>query len=327
METNYFSDLIKVLKKNRKVVLQAHNYPDHDATAAAFGLARLLEHTGYDVLMCYGGELLSHSLKVAIRVLKIPVYHWKSLDLSEEDQVILVDGSFGNSNIDPLPGKVVAVVDHHPVKEKLDLPYVDLRTDYGSCSSMVFDYYRTADLTPDRDVATSLLMGIMMDTSYLTRQVHEGDLQAFSQLYSQGQWEKGSFILKNSLSVEDVPAIKLAVWNATFHKDFCFAYINRECSPDLLALIADDFLRFREVHFIVVAAKAEDYIRVSVRSEDNRKSAGAITKTALCEIGTGGGHTHMGGGIVPLESFPGRDELLDRFLGALGYSKEGEEVD
>jgi len=316
--------LLDLLDPERRVVIQTHNYPDHDAIASAFGLSALLSHFGYENIICYGEELLSHSLKVAIRVLKIPVYHWESLELSPEEQIIQVDGSFANANIATLPGHVLGVVDHHPVPEDFTVPFGDVRDEVGSCSSIVYDYYQAAQVTPRRDVATSLLMGIMMDTSYLTRRVSQLDLDAFNRLYQVGQWDKGSFILKNSLSVSEVPAIKQALWNAEFREDFCFSYINRECAPDLMALIADDFLRYREIHFIVIASKSEKEVKLSVRSEDNRKSAGEIARKALEGIGSGGGHTHMGGGVIPLESFPGREELYERFVALLGFEDKGE---
>ncbi|WP_028972648.1 DHH family phosphoesterase [Spirochaeta cellobiosiphila] len=317
-QNNRFSDLIAALDPERRVIIQTHNYPDHDAIASAYGLSFLFDHYGINNIVCYGEDLLSHSLKVAIRVLKIPVYHWESLELGTEDQIVQVDGNFSNANIAKLPGEIIGVVDHHPIPTELNIPYWDVRDDVGSCSSLIYDYYYQTQIQPERDIATSLLMGIMMDTAYLTRRVSQLDLDGFNYLYKFGQWDKGSFILKNSLSVAEVPAIKQALWNAEIKDEFCFSYINMECAPDLLALIADDFLRYREIHFIVIASKAEKEIKISVRSEDNRKSAGDITKQALEGIGFGGGHTHMGGGVIPIENFPGREELYERFVSIIG---------
>ena len=46
-------------------------------------------------------------------------------------------------------------------------------------------------------MATALLMGIMMDTAYMTRGVAAVDLAAFSGLFFMGDWESAAYILRN----------------------------------------------------------------------------------------------------------------------------------
>ena len=91
-----------------------------------------------------------------------------------------------------------------------------------------------------------------------------------------------------------------------------------------MATELDDYLRFHEVAFSVVAGLNQGELKVSVRSEDPGLAASKVVRRALHGIGFGGGHTHMGGGTVPLAQFHGPDDLYERFRSAIDhYIHEG----
>ncbi len=311
-------ELISHLDTGRRIVIQAHDFPDHDAVAAAFGLARLLDQKGLTSTLCYGGEIQSDSLAEAVRVLEIPISTAAGLDLEDDAQIVIVDGFVGNKNMSGIPGEVVGVIDHHSPPRKPDCKFFDIREDYGSCSTIIFDYYREAGAEMDPSVATALLMGIMMDTAFMTRGVSQLDLEAFSTLFFQGDWETGSRLLKNSLSLRDLGVFREAINSCIVAEGFCFVPIQKECSAEVMALVADFFLGLREIHFVVVVEPDRDAYRLSVRSEDHRYPSDVVVREALNGIGSGGGHIHMGGGAIPSDLYPGEEGLRRRFLSALG---------
>ncbi|MFW6362832.1 MAG: DHH family phosphoesterase [Spirochaeta sp.] len=320
-----FSELLSVLDETRPVLIQAHDFPDHDAVATAFALGRLLETRGIQATLCYGGDIQSDSLREAIERLGIEIYSNYELkqrqpELSEA-QIIIVDGFVGNSNISGITGSVVAVVDHHEPPDTPDLPAFDIRPGYGSCSTILYEYYHDEDVVVSREVATALLLGIMMDTAFMTRGVSPIDLEAFTFLFFRGDWQDASRMLKNSLSFNDLGVFREAINEVLVADDFAYIPIKKECTPEVMALVADFFLNIREIHFVVVLQQDREDYRLSVRSEDSKSPAGKVIRAALEGIGSGGGHIHMGGGIIPHDLFPGEQGLRLRFLEALGRSQ------
>lgn len=311
-------ELISHLDRARPVVIQAHDFPDHDAVASAYALEGLLAENGIEAKLCYGGEIQSASLSEAIHLLEIPISSCGELGLSDESQIIVVDGFIGNRNIRGVPGKVIGVIDHHKPPTEPDSPYWDIRPHYGACSTMLYEYYKIAKLDIDRSRATALLMGLMMDTGFMTRGVTPIDLEAFSKLFFTGDWQTGSRMLKNSLSLKDLSVFREAINECVVAEDFCYVPIQKETTPEVMALIADFFLGLREIHFVVVVEPDREDYRISVRSEDYGRPSDVVIRKALEGIGAGGGHVHMGGGSIPRDLFPGEEGLRKRFMESMG---------
>jgi len=311
-------ELISHLDRDREIVIQAHDFPDHDAVGAAFALSRLLGANKLDTLLCYGGNIQSNSLSEAIRQFEIPIVASSRAQIKDDAQIIMVDGFVGNKNMKGLPGEVVAVIDHHTPPSEPDCKYWDIRDHYGSCSTILYEYFKISKVEMEGNVATMLLMGLMMDTGFMTRGVEPVDLEAFSTLFFQADWQRGSRLLKNSLSLNDLSVFREAINSCIVADDFCFVPVQKECTPEVMALVADFFLGLREIHFVVVLEPERDEYRLSVRSEDHAKPADVIIRAALDGIGAGGGHVHMGGGSIPRDLFPGEEGLRKRFLNAMG---------
>ncbi len=301
-----FDALLLGLSPDHRILIQTHDFPDFDAIASAYGLFCLFETYGLPATIVYGEEIQGFSLGETIRTLKIPVQRIKDLTPVKGDQVILVDSCPGNKNVTLIPA------------------YRDIRDQYGSCSTLIYEYYAGSSFQPSKTVATVLLMGIMMDTNYLTRGVGPADLAAFTGLYFKADWVSGNYLLNNSLSVTNVPIFQEGLEHMRVYKGFAFTFISKETDSDTIAVMADDYLRFHEVAFSVVAGLNQGEIKVSVRSEDPGLAASKVVRRALYGIGFGGGHYHMGGGTVHLTNFHGPDDLYERFRSAIDhYIHEG----
>lgn len=309
-----FADLLAGLDRDRQVVIQAHDFPDHDAVGAAYALSKLLSHHGFEAILSYGGIIQSASLAEEIKRLEIPIVAAAEAGIRDDAQIIVVDGFVGNSNVSGLPGEIFGVIDHHVPPEPPATTFADIREDVGSCCTIVHSYVVEGDFTLDYSAATALLVGLMMDTGFMTRGVSPYDLTAFSTLFFQGDWELASRLLKNSLSLRDLGVFREAINACVIAGDFCFVPLTKECSQEVMALVADYFLGLREVHFVAVVAPDRDEYRLSVRSEDTERASDLIIRRALEGIGAGGGHIHMGGGSIPRDLFPGEERLRKRFI-------------
>lgn len=313
--------LLEHLDRTHPVLVQTHDFPDHDAIGSGHALHWVLSQLGYSTFLCYNGEFQSETLKITIEELKIPLIPAQRLHLHEKNQIILVDGFAGNTNVTDLTGELVGIIDHHTPPVPATCPFIDIRTSYGSCSTILYTYLKEFGAPIPCSVASSLLMGVMTDTAFMTRGVSPIDLEAFSELFFQGDWKRASYLLRNCLSLQDLPIIQQAVNHYRIIDDVCFLELDLECTSELLGRVSDFFLELKEVIIVVSWAFEKDILHVSVRSEDPDRPADLIVRRALAEIGSGGGHVHMGGGAIPRDRFPGADALRSRFLEAIGKKR------
>ena len=315
-----FQDLLKVLDKKKQIIIQAHDYPDHDAVASGFSLQNLLKSLGFSCEFCYNGETQGFSVNGIIENLHIPLVSASSLSISGEEQLVLVDGVAGNRNVTSITGvPLAAIIDHHHPPAKIPAcGFIDIRPGFGSCSTIIYQYYLETLTEIPRNVATALLTGLMMDTARMTRGVTPVDLAAFSGLFFMSDWEKSAYFLRNSLSIQDIPTLRYAFDHYYRHDGVCFVELSDPVRPELLGLIADYFLRMQEIHFVVTIETGDTTCRLSLRSEDSLLPADLVIKRVLEKLGGGGGgHPHMSGGIFPASRNPGGAGLRELFLSVI----------
>jgi nanoRNase/pAp phosphatase (c-di-AMP/oligoRNAs hydrolase) len=303
----------------RRVAIQTHDFPDHDAMASAFALGLLLERFGFAPKLLYRGLIRSYSLWSMISDLAIPVTRVTG-DASGEwshAPCIVVDGNPTNSNAQQITDCLLGVIDHHGNSEQPDCPFVDIRTDYGSCSSIIESYWHELNLSPDKVAATALLMGIQMDTDFLSRRVHQADLDALHRIFFTADWEYGSRVVKTALSKKDLNSLQTAIANARVQEGIFFTVINEDITQEVISILADFFLRLKEVSITILVENKGETRPVSVRSQAPEVSAARVIRAALRGIGEGGGHDYMAGGLL----FPGAeindDDLFRRFFAAI----------
>lgn len=314
--------LINFLNLESTILIQTHDFPDHDAIGSAYGLASLLAVKGYTTMITYGGSIQSISLNKMIEHLSIATKPIEALDTSLNYQVILVDGSPAVGTVKKIVGSLVGVIDHHPARKKTKSQFIDIRTDAGSCSAIVWSYWNELELIPDKTTATALLSGIQLDTDFLSRKVSPIDLDAHRALYFIADTSIASEIVKTTLSVEQLPFIGEAIKNAHIQNKTLLIEINKEYSSELLSVLADFLLRLQDVNFVVAVSKGGTFYRVSARTKDNEIDAGYVLHKVLKEIGSGGGHPHMAGGQIRAKDYPKTSTLLASIINEITLYKE-----
>lgn len=323
---NYILATLRMKRNDNLILVQTHDFPDHDAVASAFGLGRLLERLSFKVRLVHRYPIRSHSLNAMIRDLNIPLEQISGeLDPEcAEAPCILVDGSPNNANAHPLSSNLIAVIDHHVNPGELPLPFVDIRTSYGACSSIIADYWQEAELIPDRQTATALLMGIQIDTDFLSRRVSPADLDAHHRLFFQADWQFGTQVVKASLSIADLRAFSYATKHFYTQGNLFFTMLPNDCTQELISILADFFLRLREIQVSVIVEAGGPRYHVSVRSRTPDISAATVVRLALAGIGEGGGHDHMAGGIINPTAHIDEQALFRRFVKAVETAQENQ---
>ncbi len=321
-----FKQLVQVCE-GRKVYIQTHNFPDPDAIASAFGLQRLLAHFDVEATLCYAGRIDKLSAFKMLDAFKIKMFSYEELSgqMKEKDAIICVDSQKNGGNITDFVGDEVACIDHHPTFVEVDYQYEDICIT-GACATLIANYYKTLEITPDKEVATALLYGLRMDTLQFSRGVTPLDIEMFGFLFPFSDREKLSQLERNNLELQDLQAYGAAIDSITIFNKVGFASIPFSCPDGLIGALSDFVLALEEVLVAVVLCKREDGIKFSVRSEIPQVHAGHLTRAALAGYGDGGGHQAMAGGLVrneqieQLGQYP-EQVFRDRFLAALGETK------
>jgi nanoRNase/pAp phosphatase (c-di-AMP/oligoRNAs hydrolase) len=292
------TELIKILRSEDRVFIQTHNYPDHDAVASAFGLQELLREFKIDASIIYKGDIQRDSLFKMIKSLNIEIYNYTDFNLKIDDKIVIVDGCKGNSNVNELVGEEIAVIDHHEVAKPLSVEYVDIRPSYGSCSTIIYSYYKELNMNISKDVTTALIIGLNMDTALLTRGVSSADVEAYSDLYVNANIALVNTILRNFIQTKDLGFYKLLLDKIIIKERVAFCYFKDGCNQNLLGILGDFILALEEVEFVILCARNGEVVNFSIRSESERFNAGLIIQEVLKDIGFGGGHTEMAGGVI-----------------------------
>ena len=307
-------DLVDILKNEKHIYIQTHNFPDHDAVASAFGLQEFLKQHGINSFLVYDGEIQRDSLLAMIAPLKIEIKNIDQYDMSKDDKIVIVDGCKGNKNVTDLIGDEVGVIDHHQVEKAEDVPFHDIRSNFGACSTIIFSYFHEYNLTIPQNTATALLIGINMDTSLLTRGVSKEDIFAYSALYTLSDVRLVNSILRNFIQQEDLQFYREAIDNVKIKNGMAFCYFHQGCNQNMLGILGDFFLALKEVDFVVLAAKNRNKINFSLRNESSDWNCSQIIQEVLAGIGFGGGHSDMAGGIINDITLFDENIIYDKFM-------------
>lgn len=328
-DTCQYKKLIDLLRGHR-VFIQTHNFPDPDALASAQGLKVFLRAHGIDSVICYEGNIEKISTRKMIDKFEIEAFHIQDIhDMTKDDYIVAVDAQKYNSNMTDFIGDEVACIDHHPTMIACYYQYKDIRI-VGACATLIAQYFAESGTAMDTTTATMLLYGIKMDTDSFTRGVTELDIEMFAYLHKLANDRVIRELYNNNMEIEDLHAYGEAIRNIRIYDDIGFANISFDCPDALIAMISDFILALDVVEFAVVYAVRDGGLKFSVRNENQKYHAGDLTAKALKDIGGGGGHYAMAGGMVPAEYM---DELepdvegsvRNRFLDAIEEMKKEQE--
>ena len=300
----HLDNLLSKIKGNH-VYIQTHNFPDADAIGSAFGLQYLLKQSGISSTICYGGKIDRSCILKVLEALNIELYNIKDITPIPDSQTILVDTQTGNSNLPICLQNASICIDHHPIFEENAYDYTDISPENGACASIIASYFIEAGYKMQQNIATAILYGIKIDTLNLTRGVSELDLDMFYNTFKMVDLELVRSFDMSTLQLTDLSSYAYAINNIHTNCDISFANTGIDCPEALIANISDFVLSLAEISLSIVYSKrADEGIKLSIRSDSQKYDAGLIINQALKGIGNGGGHASMAGGFVEFEDNP-----------------------
>jgi len=290
----------------------------------------MLRSEGFSPIIIYTGliskaETMELIDSLGIKLVRIDTESNKYL-IQKEDQIIAVDCQKENSNVTGLPGEYIACIDHHPVLADKEYAYVDIRPEFGACSSMMYEYAVDFGYELSPVQAALLVYGIRIDTDDLNRRKYMRDIDIFCSLYKIANLEILSNIGRNSIRPEDISTTIIAYENLTIKNNIAFSYAGDDKAKESLAELADKLISLADVSFVVVYSKCFNGFNFSVRSQSGSMHAGKIAKIAFAKVnGDGGGHMTMAGGLIPKVAFMdlvGDKAVMERIIGMIDDAVE-----
>jgi len=290
----YFSDADRVL-------ILLHNDPDPDAMASGLALRNILRRTkATAILGTLQGVTRPENQRMA-NLLDIQVESITPASVGEFDRIALVD-------VQPhyfaeLLDRVDLVIDHHPAQPGYSAVFRDIRSDYGSTSTILTEHLRAVDVNISERTATALLYAIKSDTLFFNRGANRVDLEAFSFLYPLADATLIRKMEGSEITLERLEYVMKALDAARIEEQVVCSFMGQTPREDLIAYTADFFLQIEDVKWTIIAGVVNEMLVMSVRNLGYSRNAGEFVRKWFADIGSAGGHRSMAKAVVPLAAF------------------------
>lgn len=312
--------LLELLNREERwlIVINA----DPDAMASAMALRRIMIHRVADVAIARVNEITRPDNLAMIRYLRIPMVKLTPTVAAQFDRFAIVDSQpHHHPAFKDLSFSLV--IDHHPLSEKNPViaDFKEIRTDYGSNSTILTEFLYNMRIRPGQLLATALQFGIKTDTASFERAACDVDLRAYRYLSKFSNSALLSRIARSEFKLH---------WLDYFSKAFIsmhkcgsgqYVYVGEVENPDILVVIADFFMRVHEIRWTAVCGVYHDTIVVIFRGDGVSRDLGSFASAQFSGIGSAGGHKAMARAEIPLEKAAGRNVELFIFKRLLSPRK------
>jgi len=279
---NLFNGSSKVL-----VVINA----DPDAIASAMAVKRLLWRKVTEVWIAHFNKITRPDNLAMIEYTESGLVILDDIKKEDFNKFVVVDSQpdhnerFSEFDYD-------AIIDHHPLTcDKAT--YVDIRSGYGACSTIMTEYLKAKKIRPSNKLAAALMLGIKTDTSDFTRQASLKDIRAFQYLYQFADNNIVTKVERAALTQEDLDFLGSAIKQRKVINNRVFFHAGNINKPDELVVVADFFLTLAKVNWSIISGVYEKKLIIIIRNDGLRKGAGVTIKEAFSVYGSAGGHKTM----------------------------------
>lgn len=289
--------------------------PDPDSIASAAAIQAIADHLGVEADILYAGDLGHQENRAFVNLLGIDLLDWEANEF-DYDTVVTVDQA--RSEDDDFSVDINACIDHSEAEENEDIPFVDVRPNMSSTSTILTKYIQEFDMGISEEVATALLYGIRTETLDFKRDTSPADLTAAAFLYPFANHDTLEQVESPSMSPETLDILAQAIQNREVQGSHLVSSAGFITDREALAQAAQHLLNLEGITTTAVFGIAEDTIYLAARSKDIRLNIGKVLEDAYDDIGEAAGHSTQASSEVSLGIFTGievtednRDTLLD----------------
>ncbi len=303
--------MIERLRSCDRVWIATHDNPDPDGLASAFALRHLLRSgdNGEDkvaVEISTSGIIGRAENRALFNYLNVRITPMEEMMPENDPAVVLVDTQPKRAN-NSVPGWVIprAIIDHHQDwGTSKNVPFKDIRPNYGATSTILTEYLRDSGLPLDRKMATALYYGIASETQDLGRGLTRADMRAHKYLFPLIDPKRLTRIERARVPRDYFRVFRLAIERGRIHGPLVISFLGPVDYPDMVAEVADFLMRLDEIQTSICLGRYKDDFFVSFRTLDEKLNASDLMQKALKGIGSGGGHEGMAGGKASLDDLP-----------------------
>jgi nanoRNase/pAp phosphatase (c-di-AMP/oligoRNAs hydrolase) len=284
------------------------------------GVKALVEscQPGKSVILTVDGMIARSENRAMVRLLPIELVPVETVATDSSTAVIMVDTQPYTGRRHSEAAMPTVVIDHHETGGVLSgVLFHDIRTHLGATSTMVTGYLveQRVEVTPQ--LATALLYGIESETTGYPREAGPLDDGALIWLFPRADKDLLAQIRNPKLPQSHFATFQNALGNAFLYDDLVVSWCGNVTQPDIVAEIADFFVRFDQVNWSLAAGIFDDRLKLSLRAGQLGGRAGETLSTVVNGFGSAGGHDKRAGGAIVL---PDRaPETVDTLLSTIRH--------
>jgi nanoRNase/pAp phosphatase (c-di-AMP/oligoRNAs hydrolase) len=284
----------------KNVLILMQDDPDPDALGSALALRTLIGRKKNSAPIASFGTVSRPENVAMVKLLDIEVKQVTEKDLGKYDRIALVDTQ--PPHLRRVLPRVDFVVDHHPAQPGYEAAYVDIRTPYGSTSTIFVEYLRARGEKISERLATALLYGVRTDTLLLERGVNEWDIQAFTFLFPLANNNIIRRIERPELPRAILDSFSRGLQTSRIEDKVIFTHLGSVKREDVIPQLAEFCLQIEGLEWSLVSGVIDKKLVMSIRNVGFVRAAGEVVKEAFDQLGSAGGHRAMAKAVIPLES-------------------------
>jgi nanoRNase/pAp phosphatase (c-di-AMP/oligoRNAs hydrolase) len=323
-KTDAFLDWMRGKGKGLIVI---HDHPDPDSLASAMALRHLLTmKLNRGAVIAFSGVISRSENTAMARELEICLTPLENVNIDDFSMVCMLDTQPGTGN-NSLPPNVTVdlVIDHHPIRESTrKCRWVDVREEYGTTATILYEYLMAQDVSIGTKLATALFYAIKSETQDLGREAGKADRNAYLNLFPLTNKKLLYEITHPKLPQSHFLAIHKALKNAVIFANLLVITMGEIATPEVVSEMADYLVRLEGVDVAMSMGRYNNALILSMRTTRHDLNAGEIMRKLVSGQGTAGGHGMTAGGrIDPASASPAalrylEDSLTQQLLDDLG---------
>lgn len=291
-------DILEQIKKGKKFLINCHRSPDPDSVASALSMYLVLKQMSKDDVLIISPDEIPENCKFLPDADLIKVVNFDEFDFEKYDTFVILDS--GNWNQITGKEKITSskinkvVLDHHYTNGGYgNVNLID--EDAGSCCGLLFGVFTDWEIKISKDLATSLLTGIIADTmSFKTDIIGNSAFSAADKLVGYGADRKEiMFNLYMRRHIDEIHLMGEMLTKATIDEEGKFAWVaipkdlakNFPNSQEAKSYVVGSFMQSIEgTNFGFALVEHENYCSISFRSRTG------FDVSKIAEKLGGGGH-------------------------------------
>jgi nanoRNase/pAp phosphatase (c-di-AMP/oligoRNAs hydrolase) len=320
----------KALEGRRSLLIASHDNPDPDGIVSALLLARLLKSRfGVSCTLSFSGVIGRAENNALVEYAGVDFKRLDKLDPNEFDGVALVDTQpgTGNNRFEE-DANVVLVFDHHRRRsETRRVAFSDIRTRIGATTTLLYLYWKAADIRVSTRYATLMLYALGSETADMGRDASGLDREVYKELYARSDLRALSSIANAKVERPYFSVVHTAIERSRTYGPVVITRLDRVPYPDAVAQIAEYFLRLKEARYTFTLGSYGKALLMSMRSDVPDVHLGRIARKIVKDVGTAGGHGSAAGGQIDVSKMSSSQlestqrRLVTRLLTELGVEE------